>query len=52
MAPPRWWATRPYLPLPPRDYLRFRLVTQYGSADRPPVAADVINYLTWCKGIR
>jgi hypothetical protein len=52
MAPERWWTTRPYLPVPSREYLRFRLVTQYGSADRPPVDADVLNYLTWCKGTR
>ena len=33
------------------DYRAFRMVTQYGSPDHPPVAADVLNYLTWCKQV-
>ena len=47
--PRRWWARRPFLPIPPGDYVRFRLVTQYGSADHRIEAADVLNYLSWCK---
>lgn len=47
--PRRWWARRPHLPVPPRDYVRFRLQTQYGSADHHIEAADVLNYLSWCK---
>jgi hypothetical protein len=49
-AAPGWWRRRPFLPVPSGDYLRFRLVTQYGSADHRPEAEDVLNYLTWCKG--
>lgn len=52
LAPDRWWARRPFLPLPDRRYLRFRLVTQYGDADHPPVARDVVDYLTWCQQMR
>jgi hypothetical protein len=48
-VPRRWWARRPYLPLPPKDYVRFRLQTQYGSVDHHIEAADVLNYLSWCK---
>jgi len=29
--------------------VQFRLVTQYGGIDHPVVAADVLNYLTWCQ---
>jgi hypothetical protein len=47
--PSRWWARRPHLPIPPAEYIRFRLVTQYGSADHHIEAADVLNYLSWCK---
>ena len=47
--PRRWWTRRPFLPIPARDYLRFRLQTQYGSPDHRIEAADVLNYLTWCK---
>jgi hypothetical protein len=38
------------LPLPPRDYVAFRLVTQYGSNGDAPTRGDVVDYLTWCKG--
>lgn len=48
-TPPGWWRRAPFLPVPASDYLHFRLVTQYGSADHPIAADDVLNYLTWCK---
>ena len=35
--------------VPSGDYLRFRLVTQYGSTDHRPEPSDVINYLSWCR---
>jgi hypothetical protein len=44
-----WWRRPPFLPMPSRDYVRFRLVTQYGDADRPPTPDDVLNYLMWCQ---
>ena len=47
--PRRWWAERPHLPLPPADYVRFRLQTQYGSGEHHIEAADVLNYLSWCR---
>jgi hypothetical protein len=47
--PRRWWRRRPYLPIPPGDYVRFRLQTQYGSAKHRIEAPDVLNYLSWCK---
>ena len=48
-TPPGWWHRRPFLPVPPVEYLRFRMVTQYGDAPRQVAAADVLNYLAWCK---
>jgi hypothetical protein len=48
-VPRRWWGRRPFLPVPASDYMRFRLQTQYGSADHRIEAADVLNYLSWCK---
>ncbi len=48
----RWWRRSPYLPLPERRYLRFRMVTQYGDADHAPDASDVVSYLTWCRDLR
>jgi len=48
-APPGWWRHAPFLPVPSGSYLRFRLITQYGSVDHPPVPDDVLNYLAWCR---
>jgi hypothetical protein len=48
-TPAGWWRRAPFLPVPSGDYLRFRLVTQYGSVDHPIDADDVMNYLAWCK---
>ena len=47
--PTRWWRRRPFLPIPPREYVRFRLLTQYGSMNHRIEAVDVLNYLSWCK---
>jgi len=52
LAPPGWWRRAPHLPVPAPDYLRFRLVTQYGDAAHEPDPADVVTYLAWCKALR
>lgn len=44
-----WWHRPPFLPLPSGPYRDFRMVTQYGDADAPIVAHDVIAYLQWCR---
>lgn len=53
LAPHRWWARRPFLPVPSAEYLEFRLVTQYGGGHgeplRSPDGADVVAYLRWCR---
>jgi len=52
LAPTRWWSTPPHLPVPPEDYIRFRMVTAYGgdgSAPPTQVARDVVSYLEWCR---
>lgn len=49
MAPPGWWRRRPFLPVPSGDYLRFRLLTQYGDARHAWEPDDVLNYLRWCQ---
>jgi hypothetical protein len=48
-APPGWWRQRPFLPVPSGDYLRFRMLTQYGETDCPVDPDDVVNYLEWCR---
>jgi hypothetical protein len=49
LVPTGWWRRAPFLPLPPRDYLEFRMVTQYGSNSRRADPDDVVNYLRWCR---
>jgi hypothetical protein len=49
LARPGWWRTPPFLPLPDREYLRFRMLTAYGDPGHRPVPADVVAYLHWCR---
>jgi hypothetical protein len=49
MTPPRWWRRRPFLPVPDREYLRFRLHTMYGDERVVPEPDDVLAYLQWCR---
>ena len=54
LVPVGWWRRPPFVPLPDREYLRFRLETQYGTgADGKATAAaepeDVLTYLRWCR---
>jgi hypothetical protein len=42
-----WWRRAPFLPLPDREYLRWRMHTAYGDHDAVPPAADVIRYARW-----
>jgi hypothetical protein len=44
----RGWATRfPFLPLPDREYVRWRMLTAYGDENVVPPAADVVRYARW-----
>jgi hypothetical protein len=43
----QWWRRPPFLPLPPRDYLRWRMFTAYGDADAVPPVQDVVNFARW-----
>ena len=47
IARERWWRRAPFLPIPDRDYLRFRLETAYGEVTAPR-PADLVGYLEWC----
>lgn len=49
MVPTRWWTQRPYLPLPRRDYVQFRLETQYGGGAPRASLPDVLKYLRWVQ---
>jgi hypothetical protein len=47
-----WWRRPPFVPLPSSDYVRFRLLTQYGDPEAVPVADDVVAYLEWVAAQR
>jgi hypothetical protein len=47
-----WYRRPPYLPLPPAEYVAWRLQTAYGSADAVPPAADLRRYLDWTASFR
>jgi len=43
----RWWAKPPFLPLPDRTYLRWRMYTAYADEDAVPPADEVIRFARW-----
>lgn len=50
LAPRRWWRRPPFLPLPDRHWLRFRMTTAYGGDGRGgPEPADLVDFLRWCR---
>jgi len=42
-----WYRHFPFLPLPDRQYVRWRMHTAYGRDDAVPPADDVIRYARW-----
>lgn len=44
----RGWSGRPpFLPLPPSEYIRWRMYTAYGDEDAHPSLEDVERYARW-----
>ena len=43
----RWWARAPFLPLPDRTYLEWRMYTAYASERAVPPVEDVIRFARW-----
>lgn len=43
----RWWTRAPFLPLPDRGYVRWRMYTAYGEEDAVPPIEDVIRFARW-----
>lgn len=48
-APRGWWRRPPFLPVPDRELLRFRMVTAYGSPEVRLDAEDLVTWLSWCR---
>ena len=42
-----WYRRAPFLPLPPRAYLRWRMFTAYGDERAVPPLEDVVRFARW-----
>jgi hypothetical protein len=42
-----WWRQPPFLPLPDRTYLRWRMYTAYADENAVPPADDVVRFARW-----
>ena len=42
-----WWYRFPFLPVPAKDYVRWRMHTAYGDDDATPPADDLERYARW-----
>ena len=47
-----WYRRAPFLPLPPRSYLRWRMETAYGDAEHVPEGREIERYLVWTSHMR
>lgn len=47
-----WYRRAPFLPLPPREYVRWRMETAYGDPDAHPTADELDRYLRWASAMR
>ena len=48
-APDGWWRRAPFLPIPDRALLEFRVTTQYGDPNHAADADDLLAWLEWCR---
>lgn len=42
-----WYRHPPFLPLPPREYIRWRMFTAYGDEAAVPPVEDVVRFARW-----
>jgi hypothetical protein len=46
-----WHRRPPFLPIPPREYTRWRMYTAYGDEAAVPPADDVIRFARWRREV-
>jgi len=46
-----WYRHPPFLPLPPAEYVRWRMYTAYGDERAVPPVDDVLRYARWRREI-
>lgn len=42
-----WWRRPPFLPIPPREYMQWRMFTAYGDPNAVPPVNDVVSFARW-----
>lgn len=47
-----WYRRFPFLPLPPRTYLDWRMETAYGDPDAVPPPEELARFLRWARRMR
>jgi hypothetical protein len=47
-----WYRSFPFLPIPPRSYLRWRMETAFGDPEAVPSLDDLERYLNWTARMR
>jgi hypothetical protein len=48
----RWYLRPPFLPVPPRAYVDWRMETAYGDARANPPVGELLRYLAWSARLR
>ena len=47
-----WMRKPPFLPLPPKDYMRWRMETAYGDPEAVPPADELERFVRWAAAMR
>ena len=47
-----WYRRFPFLPVPPRSYLRWRMETAYGDPEMVPSLNELERFLVWTSSMR
>ena len=47
----RWYAHPPFLPIPPKEYICWRMHTAYGDECAVPPPRDVVRFARWRREV-
>lgn len=47
-----WYRRFPFLPLPPREYVEWRMETAYGDPEALPPPDELARFLRWARQMR
>jgi hypothetical protein len=46
-----WYARAPFFPIPPAEYMRWRMHTAYGDESAVPPVRDVLRFARWRRDL-